>query len=91
LPVVSRPLSAISRLQKNPFDCHPEEPKAVLSETKEGSLQFVETATAGILRSAQNDKAQAFFRSLFGDYEQRTTDDGQRTSLIFFHDWRECW
>jgi hypothetical protein len=40
------------------------EPKAVLSETKEGSLQFVQTATAGILRCAQNDRLLEFFRSL---------------------------
>jgi hypothetical protein len=37
---------------------------AVLSETKEASPQFVETATAGILRFAQNDRARGFLPSL---------------------------
>jgi len=36
----------------------------VLSETKEGSPQFDETATAGMLRVAQNDRMLGFFRSL---------------------------
>ena len=45
---------------KNPSTCHPEEPKAVLSETKEGSLQFPQIETAEILRFAQNDRAQQF-------------------------------
>jgi hypothetical protein len=42
----------VNRLRKNPGDCHPEEPQAVLSEAKEGSRQFVENTTAEILRSA---------------------------------------
>jgi hypothetical protein len=54
----------LNRLRKNPWDCHPEEPQAVLSEAKEGSPWFVETTTAGILRFAQNDRLEAFFRSL---------------------------
>ena len=37
---------------------------AVLSEAKEGSPQFLERATAGILRFAQNDSVQEFLRSL---------------------------
>jgi hypothetical protein len=46
------------------FDCHPEEPTAVLSETKERSPQFVEATTAEILRFAQNDKVHGYLRSL---------------------------
>ena len=36
---VETPLAAcgLCRLRKNPWDCHPEEPQAVLSEAKEGS------------------------------------------------------
>jgi len=40
------------------------EPQAVVSEAKEGSPWFVETTTAGILRFAQNDRSEAFSRSL---------------------------
>ena len=35
---------------KNLADCHPEEPQAVLSETKEGSLHVLDSTNAGILR-----------------------------------------
>ena len=39
-------------------------PQEVLSGTKEGLPQFVETTTAGILRFAQNDMVQGFFHAL---------------------------
>jgi hypothetical protein len=40
------------------------EPQAVLSKTKEGSPQFVETATAGILRFALDRAVQGFAQSV---------------------------
>ena len=46
------------------YVCHPEEPQAVLSATREGSPEFVEITTAEILRFAQNDSVPAFFRKL---------------------------
>jgi hypothetical protein len=56
--------SALYRLRKNHWFCHPEEPQAVLSEAKEGSLQLLDLTTAEILRFTQNDSLAAFFRSL---------------------------
>jgi hypothetical protein len=44
--------SALYRLRKNHWFCHPEEPQAVLSEAKEGSLQLLDFTTAEILRFA---------------------------------------
>jgi len=49
---------------KNSSKCHPEEPQAVLSETKEGSLYLLDSTNTGILRYAQNDTAQGFFINL---------------------------
>jgi len=41
-------------LLKDPVSCHPEEPKAVLNEVKEGSLYLLESTNAGIpVRFAQ--------------------------------------
>jgi hypothetical protein len=47
---------------KTRFDCHPEEPRSDRGD--EGSPQLVETATAEILRFAQNDTVQVFSRNL---------------------------
>jgi hypothetical protein len=60
-----RPVEGFNRLRKNRQDCHPEEPQAVLSETKEGSPHLPDSTNAEILRFAQNDSASEFFRSLF--------------------------
>jgi len=38
---------------KNLPHCHPEEPKAVLSETKGGSLYWFDSLNAGIFRFAE--------------------------------------
>ena len=45
---------------KNLSDCHAEEPQAVLSETKEGSLQSLDFTTAEILRFALDRPVQGF-------------------------------
>ncbi len=37
-PNVLESAAFLNRMLKNPIICHPEEPQAVLSETKEGSL-----------------------------------------------------
>ncbi len=55
-----------NRLLKNRQNCHPEEPQAVLSETKEGSPHLPDSRNAEILRFAQNDSAYEFFSSLLG-------------------------
>jgi hypothetical protein len=51
-------------LREDPRNCHPEEPQAVLSETKEGSPHLPDSTNAEVLRFAQNDSAYEFFRSL---------------------------
>jgi hypothetical protein len=56
---------ALCRLRKNRQSCHPEEPQAVLSETKEGPPHLPDSTNAEILRFAQNDSTYEFFRSLF--------------------------
>jgi hypothetical protein len=43
------------RLRKNRQNCHPEEPQAILSETKEGSPHLHDSTNAAILRYAQDD------------------------------------
>ena len=62
---LARHLSRLSRLRKNPSHCHPEEAKPVLSETKEGPLYLLENSNTGVLRFAQDDSTEAFFRSLY--------------------------
>jgi hypothetical protein len=49
----------LNRLRKNPWGCHPEEPQATKDLYSCLILQ-----TAEILRFAQNDRLQGFFRSL---------------------------
>ena len=56
--------AGLNRLRKNPSQCHPEEAKPVLSETKEGPLYLLENSNTGVLRFAQDDSIGAFFRSL---------------------------
>ena len=63
------------RLRKKPWDCHPEEPQAVLSNAKEESrialkvhrprffVQFILSHQSEILRLV-NDSEEAFFRNL---------------------------
>jgi len=60
------------RLRKNPACCHPEEPKPVLNETKEGPLYLLENSNTGVLRFAQEDSIGVSFRSLFGPAVQAT-------------------
>jgi hypothetical protein len=57
-------VDGLYRLRKNRQWCHPEEPQAVLSETKEGPLQLPDSTNAEVLRFAQNDSAYEFSRSL---------------------------
>ena len=53
------------RLRKNPSHRHPEEAKPVLSETREGPPHLLENSNTGVLRFAQDDSTEEFFRSLF--------------------------
>jgi hypothetical protein len=48
---------SLNRLRINRQSCHPEEPQAVLSATKEGPLQLPDSENAEVLRFAQNDSA----------------------------------
>ena len=49
---------------KNGENCHPEEPLAVLSNAKEGSLYLLDSKIRGFSAAAQNDRFSEFFISL---------------------------
>ena len=62
---------------KKPRLCHPEEPQAVLSETKEGSLQLIDAQLPGFFAEFILSEKSRFFASLRMT-ERRTQNDTRR-------------
>jgi hypothetical protein len=48
----------LGSVRKNRQSCHPEEPQAVLSETKIGPLHLPDSTNAGVLRAVYPERAE---------------------------------